>query len=570
MNGIRRTTPATRLLVAAVAAVAALVAACGGESVQPATLVFTDVQVWTGDPERPRADAVAVRDNEIVAVGSAKEIAALIDEATRIVTAPGAMLVPGFIDAHVHFADSGAALTSVQLRDAATRKDFVARIETYAQGLEAGEWILGGTWDHTLWGGELPSREWIDAVTPDNPVWITRLDGHMGLANSLALELAGVDADTGDIDGGEIVRDADGKPTGIFKDNAMALVREAVPARDDARMEADIRAAMQHVAKFGVTTVHDMAEAPDLAWASLAAHRRLHEQGALTTRIRAYLPLPDWQRLAEGIAANGRGDAWLATPGLKGFMDGSLGSQTAAFFEPYTDTPGDRGLLLNELADMQRWIGAADEAGLQLAVHAIGDRAIAELLDIYGRVATGNGERDRRFRIEHAQHIAPADLGRFASQDVIASVQPYHAIDDGRWAEGVIGAERAQTTYPFDSLLKSGAPVAFGSDWSVAPVSPLAGIYAAVTRRTLDEANPEGWIPAEKVSVDEALAAYTRQAAYAAFDEDELGMIRPGMLADLALIDRDLTAIPPAEIRDARVLMTVVDGDIVFDADATR
>lgn len=562
-----RTGAATRLLVAAVAAFAATVAACGGEDPKPATLVFTDVNVWTGDPEQPRADAVAVRGDRIAAVGSVEEIAALIDETTRIVSAPGAMLVPGFIDAHVHFADSGAALTSVQLRDAATPDEFVARIAAYADGLDPGEWVLGGAWDHTLWGGELPARDWIDAVTPDNPVWISRLDGHMGLANSLALELAGVDADTGDIEGGEIVRDADGRPTGILKDNAMVLVRESVPAPGDERLEADIGAAMRHVAKFGVTTVHDMAEAPDAAWTSLAAHRRLHERGALTTRIRAFLPLPDWQRLAGEVAEYGRGDEWLATPGLKGFMDGSLGSHTAAFFEPYTDTPGDRGLLLNELADMQRWIDAADEAGLQLAVHAIGDRAIAELLDIYGRIAADNGARDRRFRIEHAQHIAPADLDRFASQDVIASVQPYHAIDDGRWAEAVIGAERTQTTYPFDSLLESGAPVAFGSDWYVAPVSPLLGIYAAATRRTLDDANPEGWIPAEKVSVDEALVAYTRGGAHAAFDEDELGMIRPGMLADLALIDRDLTAVPAEEIREAGVLMTVVGGRIVHEAD---
>lgn len=557
----------TRLLVGAAIA---MLASCGSEDRESATLVFTDVRVWTGDPERPRADAVAVRGDRIIAVGKNEEIATLIGNSTRIVTAPGAMLVPGFIDAHVHFADSGAALRSVKLRDAATPDEFVARIGAYADGLDAGEWVLGGAWDHTLWGGELPTRDWIDDVTPDNPVWISRLDGHMGLANSLALELAGVDADTGDIEGGEIVRNTDGRPTGILKDNAMVLVREAVPAPGDARLEADIRAAMRHVATFGVTTVHDMAEAPEAAWQSLAAYRRLAERGALTTRIRAYLPLPDWQRLADDVGGIGGGDAWLATPGLKGFMDGSLGSHTAAFFEPYTDAPGDRGLLLNELTDMQRWIDAADEAGLQLAVHAIGDRAIGELLDIYARVAADNGARDRRFRIEHAQHIAPADLGRFAGQEVIASVQPYHAIDDGRWAEEVIGAERAQTTYAFDSLLESGAPVAFGSDWYVAPVSPLLGIYAAVTRRTLDDANPEGWIPAEKISVDEALTAYTRGAAYAAFDEDAIGMIRPGMLADLALVDRDLTAIPAEEIRDARVLVTVVNGEMVYDADTMQ
>jgi hypothetical protein len=257
----------------------------------------------------------------------------------------------------------------------------------------------------------------------------------------------------------------------------------------------------------------------------------------------------------------------LRIGGLKGFMDGSLGSHTAAFFEPFTDTPGDSGFLINRLDDMRAWIAGADAAGLHVMVHAIGDRAIAELLDIYLDVAREHGDRDRRFRIEHAQHIRPADIDRFAAQDIVASMQPYHAIDDGRWADKVIGPERSKTTYAFRSLIDSGAHVAFGSDWFVAPAVPIHGIYAAVTRRTLDDANPDGWVPEQKISVEQALRAYTVEGAYASFDEDKKGAIRAGLLADMVLLDRDLTAIDAARIRDTSVLMTILGGKIVYSAE---
>jgi predicted amidohydrolase YtcJ len=316
---------------------------------------------------------------------------------------------------------------------------------------------------------------------------------------------------------------------------------------------------MAYVAANGVTTVHDMA-----GWQSLDTYRRAESNDGLTTRIYSVVPLRDWQRLRDEVAQNGTGSQWLRIGGLKGFMDGSLGSHTAAMLEPFTDTPGDKGFLINELEDMRAWISAADAAGLQVMVHAIGDSAIRDLLDIYREVAEINGERDRRFRMEHAQHIAPDDIQRFAVQDVIASMQPYHAIDDGRWAEEVIGPERAQTTYAFRSLMDAGARVAFGSDWSVAPATPIEGIYAAVTRRTLDDANPGGWVPAQKITVEQALHAYTTAAAYASFDEGIKGMLRPGMLADFVLLDRDLTDIPPETIRATQILVTVVDGKVVY------
>lgn len=540
-----------------------LPAACGaGDRNEYATLVVTDARIWTGDEAQPWAEAIAARGDTILAVGSSESVAALIGDDTIVLAVPGAMLAPGFIDAHVHFVDGGSALASVQLRDASTPEEFTRRIAEFANGIDAGEWITGGAWDHENWGGKLPSRDWIDAATPDNPVWIWRLDGHMALANSRALSIAGVDADTPDVEGGEIVRDAEGRPTGVLKDNAMAYVDKAVPPSSPAKVDREVQAAMQYVASNGVTSVHDMA-----GFDSLTAYRRIQARGQMITRIYSVVPLAEWQRLSDEIAANGRGDHWLRIGGLKGFMDGSLGSHTAAFFEPFTDTPDDRGFLINELDDMRRWIGAADRAGLHVMVHAIGDRAIRELLDIYREVAEENGERDRRFRIEHAQHIHPDDVPRFAAQNVIASMQPYHAIDDGRWAEKVIGPERAKTTYAFRSLIDSEAHVAFGSDWPVAPATPIEGIYAAVTRRTLDGTNPDGWVRAQKITVEEALRAYTSEAARASFEEDVKGVLKPGMLADFVLLDRDLTAIAPEEIGNVKVLRTVVGGRVVYAAD---
>jgi len=534
---------------------ALLLGGCAGPEEPPATLAFVDLRVWTGDASRPWAEAVAVRDGRIVAVGSTADVQPLIGPDTERVSVEGALLLPGFIDSHTHLLDGGVTLASVQLRDARSPEQFVQRFADHVAERPDGEWVLGGTWDHEAWGGELPTRQWIDAVTPEHPVWVYRLDGHMALANSLALELAGIDAATSDVEGGEIVRDGNGQPTGVFKDNAMALVERVVPAFSESQRDEQLRAALDYLAANGVTTAHDMA-----TFESLATLRRARARDALAVRVHAYVPLAEWQRLEADVAAHGRGDDWLRSGGLKGFMDGSLGSHTAAFLEPYSDTPTDRGFLINELADMGRWISAADAAGLHIAVHAIGDRAIRDLLDIYARTAEQNGPRDRRFRIEHAQHIHPDDLGRFAAQQIIASMQPYHCIDDGRWAERVIGTERSRTTYAFRALMDSGATVAFGSDWFVAPASPLEGIYAAVTRRTLDGAHPEGWVPEEKIPVEDALRAYTANAAYATFDEDRKGRIAPGMLADLVLLDRDITAVAPEAIRQVRVLQTVVGG----------
>jgi predicted amidohydrolase YtcJ len=539
-------------------------AACSSPDAPSASLVVTGARVWTGDPKLPWAESVAVSGDEIVAVGSTEDIASFIGDATEVIESDGGMLVPGFIDSHVHFLAGGAAIASVQLRDAQTPEEFIGRVAAFAEGAEPGEWIIGGAWDHTNWGGELPHRDWVDAVTANNPLWISRLDGHMALANSLALKQAGVDADTPDVAGGEIIRDEDGRPSGILKDNAMLLVQEAMPEPTQGQLDSYLDAAMQYVAENGVTTVHDMFDNVADGWAGLETYRRAEVRGDLITRIYAVTPLGEWQKLAADIDRNGRGNEWLKTGGVKGFMDGSLGSHTAAMLEPFADAPDESGFLLDSLENLRAMMVGADAAGLQLNIHAIGDKAIRDLLDIFHDVVKANGMRERRFRMEHAQHIHPDDVQRFAVQQVIASMQPYHAIDDGRWAEDVIGAERAKTTYAFKSLIDSGVHVALGSDWYVAPADPLAGIYAAVTRRTLDGRNPDGWVSEQKINVEQALRGYTYEGAFASFEEDRKGMIKPGMLADMVLIDRDLTAIPADTIREAKVLRTIVGGRVVY------
>jgi predicted amidohydrolase YtcJ len=531
-------------------------------STNEVTLAILNARVWTANPKQPWATAIAVSGGKILSVGSSAEIAKLAKafRNARIVDAKGGMVVPGFIDSHVHFLTGGFRLASVQLRDAKTPAEFVARIKAFAESVPPGTWITGGDWDHQQWGGELPTRAWIDSVTPNNPVWVSRLDGHMALANGVTLATAKVDRSTAEVEGGTIVRDAGGNPTGILKDNAQSFVDEVEPAPGAAMNDRALKAAMTYVAERGVTSVTNMGD-----WDGLAAIERAHEAKTLITRIYHVTPIAAWERLRDTVAKRGTGDEWVRIGGLKGFADGSLGSHTAAMFAPFTDTPSDSGFLVQSEAELYRLASEGDKAGLQVIMHAIGDRAINTQLNIFERVAKENGSRDRRFRIEHAQHIAPADIPRFAHLQVIPSMQPYHAIDDGRWAEKVIGHERAKTTYAFRSLRDAGAKLAFGSDWFVAPPAPLEGIYAAVTRRTLDDRNPDGWIPEQKIGVEDALRAYTMGGAYASFDEKNKGSLERGKLADMVLIDKDLTRIPPESIRDAKILMTIVDGRIVYE-----
>lgn len=545
--------------------VAVLLVAAGRRT--PSEAIYTNASIWTGVPGAPRAEAIAVLDGRIVAIGTTAQVAKLAGPATRTVDLGGAFVVPGLIDTHTHFISGGFQLAGVDLRGATSREDFVRRLGEFAAKLPKGRWILGGDWDHEAWGGELPRRDWIDAVTPDNPVFVNRLDGHMALANSRALELAGVTKDTKDPDGGLIVRDPPrageqtGEPTGILKDEAMALVNRVQPAPSEAEQDEALERALKHAASQGLTQVHHMG-----TWDDLAVFRRAGARGALPLRVYAFVPLDTWPRLAELVRREGRGDDRLRWGGLKGFVDGSLGSTTAWFHDPYTDAPNTSGLVVTDPARLASDIRKADAAGLQVAVHAIGDRANDWLLDTFAHVETANGPKDRRFRIEHAQHLSRAALSRFAALDVIPSMQPYHAIDDGRWAGKRIGPERIRTTYAFRSLLDGKARLAFGSDWTVAPISPLEGIYAAVTRRTLDDRNPGGWVPDQKITVEEALRAYTAGGAWAGFQEDRLGTLEHGRLADFVALAADPFQVAPEEIRNVRVLRTVVGGRDIYTA----
>jgi len=522
-----------------------------------ADLVITNATIWTGNKEQPRAQAMAIKGDTLLFVGSNDEISKYLSDQTEKMDANGRFITPGFIDTHTHFLFGGFNLSNVQLRDAKTPEEFANLIKEFAATQEHGTWILGGDWDHENWGGELPTKEWIDQYTPNHPVWVTRLDGHMSLANSVALKLAGVDSKVKDVMGGTIIRDNRRNLTGVFKDNAMNLIYSKIPPPSPQQTDDALQAAMNYTASHGVTTVHNVDNDFDALERTLDDHKMI-------TRVYSMVPINQWKSLSESIQKNGNGNKWLKIGALKGFVDGSLGSHTAAFFEPYTDVPTDTGFFISTQEQLYNWVSKADSAGLHLAIHAIGDKSINSLLNIFERVETENGKKDRRFRIEHAQHLATTDIPRFATLSVIASMQPYHAIDDGRWAEKTIGPERIKTTYAFKSFVDSGAKVAFGSDWTVAPGIPLEGIYAAVTRRTLDGKNPDGWVPEQKITVEQALTAYTINAAYASFDENIKGSLEPGKLADFVIIDQDLTKIEPEKIREAKILQTFVGGKSVY------
>ena len=535
-----------------------LLGGCG----RKADLVIQGGPVWTGlSTGRGQPGAVAIADGKILALGDSAAIARYVGSKTEVLRAAGGLVMPGFADGHTHFIDGGFQLASVNLRDAATPQEFVRRIKEYAAHLKPGEWVLGGDWDHTLWrGAPLPHHDWIDSVTPNNPVFLSRLDGHMALANAAAMRAAKITSATHDPVGGEIPRDALGEPIGIFKDNAEDLIGAAIPASSAEQQDSALARALAHAASLGVTATGNMSA----SWANLAAYQRMERAGRMTLRVSLYLPIDDWRTVADSVRRNGAGDDWVRIGGVKGYMDGSAGSRTAFFFEPFSDSAGYRGLMRQPESDMRAWVGAADSAGLQIAVHAIGDRANAIILSIYDSVAHAHGARDRRFRVEHAQHLRPEDIPRFGAQRVVASMQPYHAIDDGRWVEKRIGPVRIRTTYAFRTLLDTEAPLAFGSDWTVAPLDPMLGVYAAVTRRTLDDRNPGGWVPEQKITVGEALRAYTSVNAWATFNEQKWGTLAPGKFADVVVLDRDPFAVAPESLGTIKPRYTIAGGRVVY------
>jgi predicted amidohydrolase YtcJ len=533
-----------------------------------AGLIIQNAHIWTVDPLLPEAEAVAILGDRIVGVGSSQQVDSWRGPHTRVVNAGGKRLLPGFNDAHVHFTDGGAQLDNVELNDTTSPQEFARRIGERATKTAKGEWVLGGNWDETKWNpAELPTKELIDAATPETPVAVSRYDGHMVLANSLALKLAGITAQTPDPAGGVIVRDKQGNPTGALKDAAEDLLFKAVPPPSHDQRRHAIERALEHAASLGVTSVQHMN--PD--YADIAIYSELLDEGKLPTRIYA---APLITQVDDQVKIGIRwafGGSYLRIGAVKAYSDGSLGSTTAYFFEPYSDQPGNRGLLSGEMHPislMQDRMMRADAAELQICTHAIGDAGISAVLDIYTAIEKEHGSRDRRWHIEHAQHMAAKDFDRFAQLHVIASVQPYHAIDDGRWAEGRIGHDRASRTYAFRTLLNHGVRLAFGTDWDVAPLNPMLTLYAATTRATLDGKNPNGWFPEQKLTIKEAIEAYTMGSAYAEFQANEKGSITPGKLADMVLLSDDVLSIDPVKIRGVKVLKTWVGGKLTFDAGA--
>lgn len=531
-------------------------------SAQKADLVVTNANIRMMDAKRTVARSMAVLNGKIIAIGADAATRSFVGPNTRVVNAGGKTVIPGFNDAHVHFMETGSQLSSVDLRDAKSPEEFVRRIRDFAAKLPKGRWILGGKWDHENWTpSDLPTAAMIDAATPNNPVFIDRLDGHMALANSLAMKLAGVNKATKDVDGGFIVRGAGGDPTGVFKDAAMSYVNRVIPNPSlEERLEA-AQAATDYAASLGVTSVQDMS-----AGADVGVYQELLRRGTLKTRVYACSTLAGYRRWEITGVGAAFGSSMLRVGCLKGYADGSLGSTTAWFFEPYLDDPKTSGLASDEITQTPDLVMGADRAGLQVNIHAIGDRANDEILDIFERTAAANGPRDRRFRIEHAQHLRGVDIPRFGSQKVIASMQPFHIIDDGRWAWKRLDEKRIKGTYAFRTLLDTGAVLAFGSDSPVAPLNPLFGVYAAVTRRTLDDKNPNGWIPEQKISVDETIRAFTFGSAYGEFQDDIKGTLETGKVADFVILSDDIFLIDPAKIRDVKVVLTVVNGMVAFEA----
>jgi hypothetical protein len=512
---------------------------------------------WTAD-SKVKARAVTITGDRITWVGDKPPAGG------RVIDLKGRFAMPGFIDNHTHFTTGGFQLLGVDLRPAKSPQEFIEILRAHVAKVPKGEWITGGDWDDQAYSPpQLPRRDWMDSFTPETPVFVRRYDGHMGVANSLALSKAGITRETKDPPGGAIVRDANGEPAGVLRDAAMDLVERVIPQPTEEQLTRAARAALADARRLGLTGVQDMS-----SYADLRVYQKLLEAGELTTRIYARTPLARWQDVARIGLRSGFGGDFLKVGSLKGFMDGSLGSTTAVFFQPYLDAPNSTGLynsMAIPLANMEKMIVDADRAGLQLSIHAIGDRAISELLDMFEKAERANGPRDRRFRVEHAQHMAAKDFERMARMKVIASVQPYHAIDDGRWAEKRIGPGRAKTTYAFRTFLDKGVPLAFGSDWFVAPLNPMLGVYAAVTRATLDGQRPGGWVPEEKISVAQALHAYTMGNAYAAFEENLKGSLTPGKLADIVILSADPFTVPPEKLKDIQVEMTILGGKVVYE-----
>ena len=522
---------------------------------------FINGVIYTVNEKKPLTEAIIVEGNKILFTGTNEEAGTRINKDTEILDLNGKLMLPGFIDAHVHFINGGNYLSGLNLRNAKSVREFIEILKDYTKDKHNG-WITGGSWDHEQWEEKiLPNKEMIDPFTPKLPVFIERIDKHIGVANSYALELASINENTTDPPGGEICKDQNGKLTGILKDNAMSLIYSVIPEASDLQKYQTASTALEEAKKNGITSIHDITNRNDLL-----TYLQLEKDNRLTCRIYTILPINNYKNLNDEINQGLSKSRKIKFKSLKAYADGSLGAGTAWFFEPYkNDTSA--GLPQNILIDgnLKKWAEEADKQKLQISTHAIGDKTNAYLLDIYEEIKNQNPDRDRRFRIEHAQHLRMQDIPRFSSIGVIASCQPYHLYFDGSYAEKKIGKERIKFSFPFKTLLDNNAILCFSSDWPVVPINPLDGVYAAVTRKTSDEKNPGGWIPEQKISVEDAVKCYTLNNAYASFEEDIKGSIGPGKLADFVVLSENIFEIPYENIKDVKVDMTVFDGKIIYE-----
>ncbi|GMY22717.1 protein LONG AFTER FAR-RED 3-like isoform X1 [Fagus crenata] len=510
-----------------------------------ADLVVRNAVIYTSDESLPFADSMAVLNGRILRLGNFSFVQELAGYGTEELDLGGKVVVPGFIDSHVHLIYAGLKMARVELRGVNQKEEFMRKVKEAARNAKEGSWILGGGWNNDLWGGELPLASWIDDITPYNPVWLFRTDGHMGLANSVALKLSGISNLTKDPEGGTIVRTFDGEPTGLLTDSAVKLLLSSIPEDTvNERREALIRAS--HVALMrGVTTVVDFGRyypgvSAELSWEDFSdVYQWADASGKMMIRVCLFFPMETWSRLHDLIEKMGRAiSQWIYLGGVKAFADGSLGSNSALFYEPYVDKPHNYGLQVTESEILFNMTIASDKSGLQVAIHAIGDRANDLILDTYESVVSTNGMRDRRFRIEHAQHLAPGAADRFGRQGIVASVQPLHLLGDADSAAKKLGTDRAQKEcYLFGSLLASNAQLAFGSDWPVVDINPLGGVQTAMKR--IPPAWHTAWIPSECLTLNDALKAHTISAARACFLDNDLGSLSPGKLADFVVLSTD-------------------------------
>ncbi|KAL3329941.1 hypothetical protein AABB24_034017 [Solanum stoloniferum] len=534
-----------------------------------ADLLVTNGTIYTSDEALPFADSMAIRNGRILRVGNYSSIKELARTWTKELNLDGKIVVPGFIDSHLHFIPGGLEMARVELRGVNTKDLFVDKIRKAVANVKQGSWLLGGGWNNDIWGGDLPMASWIDSITPHNPVWLTRMDGHMGLANTVALTLAGISCNNENPNGGAIVRNNDGEPTGLLIDSAMKLVLSHIPEATVYERREALKRASNHALKRGVTTVVDFGRyfpgaSPEHSWADFSdVYKWADLSGNMTTRVCLFFPMETWSRLVDLMSKSGRVlSQWIYLGGVKAFADGSVGSNSALFHEPYADDPNNNGLQVVDLDGLYNMTLSSDKFGLQVSIHAIGDRANDLILDMYASLPSEKQIRDRRYRIEHAQHLAPGTVARFGEQSVIASVQPDHLLDDADSATKKLGSERAERgSYLFKSLLTNNAQLAFGSDWPVADINPLKSIRTSMKR--IPPHWEKAWIPSECLCLEDALKAYTISAAHACFLDKYVGSLSPGKYADFVVLSTNSWEDFATEV-NADVEATYVGGSKVY------